>query len=119
MIQKGTYLIPMDKCGVWWVNTFHLYGGFYKKITKTGNFVKVSVRNTRPLNWVTKKTKLNGIVVLTRKENRYLDGTFIKFKFNSLVLLKKRLSSKGKEIVGPGLRLTQRKKFLMSFPGVL
>jgi len=48
-----------------------------------------------------------------------LDGTFIKFKFNSLVLLKKRLSSKGKEIVGPGLRLTQRKKFLMSFPGVL
>ena len=119
MIQKGTYLIPMDKCGVWWVNTFHLYNGFHKKISKTGDFIKVSVRNTRPNNWVTKKTKLNAIIMLTKKEIKYIDGSYLRFKTNSVILLKKRLTSKGKEIVGPGLKSVKRKKFLMSFPGIL
>lgn len=111
--------MPMDRCGVWWVNTFHIYKGFNKKIGKTGNFVKVSVRNTRPNNWVLKKSKLNGIIILTKKELKNLDNSYVKFKYNNCVLLKKRLAPKGKEIVGPGLKLMKRKKFLMSFSGVL
>lgn len=109
----------MDKCGVWWVSVFHIYKGFRKKIGKSGNFVKISVKNTRPDNWVTKKTKLNGIVILTRKEIRLKDGSYFKFKHNNLVLLKKRLTAKGKEIVGPGVKTIKRKKFLMSFSGIL
>jgi large subunit ribosomal protein L14 len=119
MIQKGTYLMPIDKCGVWWVNVFHIYKGFNKKIGKIGDFVKVSVRNTRPNNWVLKKTKLNAIIILTKKAIRFSDGSFIKFRNNNAVLLKKRLTAKGKEIVGPGLKLIKRKKFLMSFSGIL
>ena len=119
MIQKGTYLIPMDKCGVWWVNVFHIYTGFSKKIGKRGDFVKVSVRNTRPDNWVLKKSKLNAIIMSTKKEIKFNDGSYVKFKFNNAVLLKKRLSAKGKEIVGPGLKVIKRKKFLMSFSGTL
>ena len=56
---------------------------------------------------------------LTKKEISLHDGTFFKFKFNSSVLLKKRLSAKGKEIVGPGIKTIGRKKFLMSFSGIL
>lgn len=119
MIQKGTYLIPMDRCGVWWVNTFHIYKGFNKKIGKAGNFIKVSVRNTRPNNWVLKKTKINSIIMLTKKEVMLSDNSFVKFKYNNSVLLKKRLSPKGKEIVGPGLKNIKRKKFLVSFSGII
>lgn len=119
MIQKGTYLVPMDKCGVWWVNVFHIYKGFNKKIGKTGNIVKVSVRNTKPNNWVLKKTKLNGILILTKKEIKLKDNSFFKFKYNNCILLKKRLTPKGKEIIGPGIKNIKRKKFLMSFSGVL
>ena len=111
--------MPMDRCGVWWVNTFHIYKGFNKKIGKTGNFIKISVRNTRPNNWVLKKTKLNSIITLTKKELKSLDNSYIKFKYNNCVLLKKRVAPKGKEIVGPGLKLMKRKKFLMSFSGIL
>jgi ribosomal protein L14 len=50
MIQKGSYLIPADQCGVFWVKVFHLYKGFSRKITFTGGFVKVSVKITRPDN---------------------------------------------------------------------
>lgn len=119
MIQKGSYLIPMDKCGVWWVNTFHIYKGFKKKIGKSGSFIKVSVRNTRPDNWVVKKSKLNSIIVITKKEITNKDGSYFKFKYNNCVLLKKRLTAKGKEIIGPGLKTIKRKKFLTSFSGVL
>lgn len=89
MIQKGTYLIPMDKCGVWWVSVFHIYKGFNKKIGKSGNFVKISVKSTRPDNWVLKKSKLNGIIILTKKEVVLNDGSYVKFKYNNIVLLKK------------------------------
>jgi ribosomal protein L14 len=55
----------------------------------------------------------------TKKEIKFNDGSYVKFKFNNAVLLKKRLSAKGKEIVGPGLKVIKRKKFLMSFSGTL
>lgn len=111
--------MPMDRCGVWWVNTFHIYKGFSKKIGKTGSFVKVSVRNTRPNNWILKKTKINSIILLTKKELKCIDSSYIKFKTNSSILLKKRLTPKGKEILGPGLKKLKRKKFLMSFSGIM
>lgn len=119
MIQKGTFLIPMDRCGVWWVGVFHIYKGFHHKIGKINDFVKVSVKNTRPNNWVTKKTKLNSIIILTKKQNKFKDNSSINFKVNSSILLKKRLNTKGKEIIGPGLKLLKRKKFLVSFSGII
>jgi ribosomal protein L14 len=47
------------------------------------------------------------------------DGSYVKFKYNNIVLLKKRLSAKGKEIIGPGLKNIKRKKFLMSFSNII
>ena len=48
MVQKGTYLVPTDRCGVWFTRIFHLYGGFKKKNASISNFVKISVRSTKP-----------------------------------------------------------------------
>ena len=44
-----------------------------------------------------------------------MDGSFISFNKNSIVLLKKRLTPKGKSIRGPILRIIKRKKFISSF----
>ena len=115
MVQKGSYLIPSDRCGVWFSRVFHLYGGFKRKVSTISNFTKISVRSTKPNNWLKKKTKLRSIILKTRKETNKLDGSFIKFKFNNNVLLKKRLTPKGKELYGPGLFKLRRKRFLSSF----
>jgi len=119
MIQKGSYLIPIDKNGVWSVNTFHLYGGFKKKISHISNFVKVSVRNVKPNNWILKKSKHISIITSTKKFINKSDGSNIYLKFNTNVLLKKRLSSKGREIIGPGLFNLKRKRFLNSFVKII
>jgi ribosomal protein L14 len=47
------------------------------------------------------------------------DGTVFRFKENNVILLKKRLSPKGKEVVGPAVRAIRRKKFVASFAGAI
>jgi len=119
MFQKYSYLVPSDKCGVWWVSIFHLYGGFFRKVSKIGNFVKVSVKKTRPDNWLKKKTKTKGIIIRSKKESFKSDGTSVKFYINNIVLLKKRTTPQGKIIFGPTIKNIKRKKFLTSFPGII
>jgi len=58
---------------------------------------------------------LKAIVVKTRKEILKLDGSLIKFKLNKCVLLKKRLTPKGRELVGSCPFQIKRKRFLSSF----
>ena len=43
MVQKSSIIHPVDKSGALSVNVFHIYGG-NKKISKIGNFIKISVR---------------------------------------------------------------------------
>lgn len=119
MIQKGTYLIPADRCGVWWVKVFHLYTGSFRKVSNIGGFVKTSVRVTRVNNKVRLKTKMVAVIVRTKKEVQKKDGSWIKFLENNAVLLKKRMSAKGKEIFGPVSRKIKRKKFTAAFPAII
>ena len=119
MVQKGSYLVPTDRCGVWFTRVFHLYGGFKRRVSSISNFIKVSVRSTKPNNWLRKKTKLRSIIIRTKKETPKLDGTYIKFKYNNNVLLKKRLTPKGKELYGPSLFKLRRKRFMYSFVKVV
>jgi large subunit ribosomal protein L14 len=119
MIQKTTILVPADKCGVLTVNTFHLYKGFSRKTSTFGDFIKISVRKIKPENLLTKKSKRKAIVVRTKKELSIGDGSYVRFDYNSVVLLKKRLTPEGKEIFGPILRTFKKKKFLSSFSGLI
>ena len=119
MVQKSSYLIPADRCGVWWVSVFHLYYGFSRKIAYCGDFVKVSIKRTRPNNWLKKKSKVKGILVRTKKEIFKNDGSFTKFFQNNVVLLKKRLTPRGKELFGPISSSIKRRKFKTSFPGIV
>lgn len=115
MVQKETNLKPIDKCGVWSVRVFHLYGGSFRGSSTISNFVKVSVKKTKSNNWVPKKSKLKAIIVTLKKEILKVDGSYIKFRSNNVVLLKKRLTPKGKILVGPVSRNINRKRFLTSF----
>lgn len=119
MIQKSTILIPADKCGVFTVNTFHLYKGFSRKFSGFGDYIKVSVRKTKPENQLNKKSKRKALIIRTKKNIILGDGSFVRFDYNGVVLLKKRLTPEGKEIFGPIVRNFKKKKFLSSFSGLI
>lgn len=119
MIQKGTYVSPADNSGVLWARTFHMYYGFNRKFTITGGFIKVSVRETLPENWLSKKTKSKAIVLRTVKELRKVDGSYIRFSKNKVILLKKRMNCHGTALNGPIPDTIRRKKFIRSFAGII
>jgi len=119
MIQKSSILVPADKCGVFTVNTFHLYRGFSRKLSKFGDYIKVSVRKIKPENQLVKKSKRKALIIRTKKSIPLNDGSFARFDYNSVVLLKKRLTPEGKEIFGPIVRNFKKKKFLSSFSGLI
>ena len=119
MVQKGSILIPADKCGVWTVNTFHLYKGFNRKCSKFGDYIKISIRSTKPANWLAKKSKRKALIIRTIKENFINDGSFLSFSNNNVIILKKRLTPEGSEIYGPILRTFKKRKFINSFSGLI
>lgn len=119
MIIKNSFLTPIDKNGVWLVKVFHLYGGFFKKFAISGSFLKISVRKIKLNSLVLKKSKYKTILILTKKLIKKSDFSYFKFKLNSCVLLKRRLTPIGKEIFGPSISTIKRKKFLYSFSGII
>lgn len=119
MVQKTSIISVSDKCGVWFVNVFHLYQGYNRKYSRIGNFLKISIRKTKPENWLKKKTKTKAILIRSRIFNSSFDGSYVKFSYNSCILLKRRLTPFGKKLYGPTLYKIKRKKFLSTFPGTL
>ena len=119
MVQKSTITNVGDKNGVWSVYVFHLYRGFSRRFAYFSNYTKVSVRDTKPNNWLLKKTKKKSIIIRTSKCVSISDGSYVSYKENSSVILKKRLTPEGTEIVGPILRIFKKKKFLSSFSGII
>lgn len=119
MIQKNTTSRPADNCGVLKVRVFHLYRGFNRKFAFSGDFVKVSALLVKPDNPIPKKSKHRSIVIRTVFRNFKKDGSFISFNQNRLILLKKRLTPRGKALRGPVSRSIMRKKFISSFSGCI
>ena len=119
MIQKGSFLVPSDKNGIILVGVFHLYGGFYRKFSTFGNFLKISVKKTTSSFLVLKKAKFKSILILTKKRQVKNDGAFLIFKSNTCVILKRRLTPLGKEIVGCSNYNIFRKRFSFSFAVII
>lgn len=119
MIQKGTQLIPIDKTGVYLVNTFHLYQGGRRKIAHVSNFIKTSVRVVNPESILPKKKKTLALVINTKFRVVKNDGSLAQFFENHCILLKRKLVFRNKDITFPGSRTLKRKKLMFKFPGIL
>jgi len=120
MIQKNTKLLVSDTCGVVNVKCFHIYQKKKSFIGEVGNFIKVSIRKTHTrLKQKLKRKKSKAIFVTSRQFFSKPDGSVIKFYKNTCVLLKKRLTPRGKLVSGPIIYNFKRKKFITSFSKIL
>lgn len=119
MLQKLTITNTADNNGALLVKIIHLYKGGQRQHVTNGDFVRCSIIKVDIITFIKKKARSRAIVVRTIKESTRTDGSFVKFDENSLVLIKKRLTPRGKEINGPADKNIKRKKFLSSFSGYL
>lgn len=119
MIQKESRLSVADNCGVWSVGVFHIYKGFRHKIGYVNDFVKVSLKKTRPSNWLRKGKKSRAFIVRTAFRNLRKDGSYVKLAGNDCILLKKRMTPRGREVLGPITYGIRKRKVLASFIGII
>lgn len=119
MIQKNTIVYPIDKSGALLGNVFHTYKGGKKKISKVGEFVKISLRKVKPDIKLKKKSKTKALIVRSSFKSTKTDGSFFYYYENSVVLIKRKLVMRSKEFVAPADRNIRRKKIVYKFPGIL
>lgn len=119
MIHKSTILGCSDNSGIVTVNCFHIYQKKKNRVAYFSNFIKISTRLVYLRSIKFKKKKFKAIVTLTKFRNKKIDGSYIYFKDNKCILLKRRVIALSNLILGCCLYSLKRKKFLSSFSVVI
>jgi ribosomal protein L14 len=115
MFQKNSFSIPSDSSGIFLVKIIQTYKSESRKHAKIGKFAKVVIKNTKTVLNKLKKKKSRSIIVRTCHTVFTRKSYYYKFQDNSVVLLKKRMNTRGKELYGPTSKELRIKKFKVAY----
>lgn len=104
MIQQETRLTVADNSGAKEVLCIRVLGGSKKRYATVGDKIVVSVKSAIPSGDAKKGTVSRAVVVRTTKEIRRVDGSYIRFDDNAVVLLTNQDEVRGTRIFGPVAR---------------
>jgi large subunit ribosomal protein L14 len=90
MIQPQSILSVADNSGVKKVICIKVLGGSKRRYASVGDVIVCSVREAIPISKVKKGTVVKAVIVRVAKEFRRIDGTYIRFSDNSVVLIGKK-----------------------------
>ncbi len=101
MLQKQTLCKVADNSGAKTAQVIGLFGGTGKRFARLGDVVKVAVKKALPNGTVKKSAVVNAVVVRTRKESRRVNGFYVRFDDNAIVLIDENNEPKGTRVFGP------------------
>jgi large subunit ribosomal protein L14 len=102
MIQPETVVKIADNTGAKIGKVFKVLGGSKRRYAQIGDQVVLSVRVAEPRKQSKKKDVVTAVVVRQRKPFRRVDGSYIRFDENAVVIIDKaRKEPKGGRIFGP------------------
>ncbi len=111
MVQLRSILEVADNSGAKRVQCIKVLGGSHKKYARLGDIVVVSVKEALPESNIKKGTVTKAVIVRTKKEQRRLDGSYIRFDQNAAVLINAEGDPVGTRIFGPVARELRWKEF--------
>jgi len=114
LFQKGSFSVPSDTSGVFLTKVIQTRRCSWRRHAKTGKFLKIVIKKTIPRLIRRRKKRMRGLTI--RSAHRFLrvDGMCFQFNENALAILKRRMNSLGREIVGPTSKEMKIKKFRRS-----
>lgn len=115
MFQKGSFSIPSDSSGVLLVKVIQTRRCSTRRHADIGKFLRVVLKLTKTKLTKRRKKRVRGIVVRSQRYYMKKFGLYYQFANNSLVLLKKRMNTVGKELYGPTSKKLKIKKFRIAF----
>lgn len=103
MIQLRTIVDTADNTGAHKLSVIQVYGRGNKKTATIGDIINCIVKKADPLGAVKEHELVKAVVVRTRKEKRRIDGSYIRFDDNAVVIIDnlKDRNPKGTRIFGP------------------
>jgi large subunit ribosomal protein L14 len=112
VIQSTTYLDSADNTGAKRLFCIKVLGGSGRKYARLGDVVVVSVKEAIPNAKVDKGDIHRAVIVRTRKEQRRMDGSYVRFDNNAAVLITKENEPMGTRVFGPIARELGNKGFM-------
>jgi len=113
MIQVESRLRVADNSGAKEVLCIKVLGGSKIRYGRIGDIIVATVKVAAPDSNIKKGSVVKAVVVRTAKEQRRVDGTYIKFDDNACVLLNKTtLEPIATRVFGPVARELRGKGFL-------
>lgn len=112
MIQTQTNLTAIDNSGASIVQCIKLLGGSFKRFSKSGDYIVVSIKKLRFIRKVQKGQVFLGLIAKTKKNDRFKDGSTTRFNKNAVILLNRKKRLVGTRIFGYVSRRLRRKKFM-------
>lgn len=112
MIQQESRLRVADNSGAKEVACIRVLGGTKRRYASIGDQIVVTVKDAMPSGNVKKGVVSRAVVVRVRKEVRRLDGSYIRFDDNAVVLLNNAGEMRGTRIFGPVARELREKQFM-------
>ena len=102
MIQPRSLVKITDNSGGTLGQVIKVLGSSKKRYASLGELVVISVKVASPRKMVKKKDVHEAVVVRTRDAYRRMDGSYIRFDDNAVVILEKgKLDPKAARIFGP------------------
>ena len=112
MIQQESRVRVADNTGAKEVLCIRVLGGSGRRYAGIGDVIVGTVKDALPGTQVKKGDVVRAVVVRTAKEKRRIDGSYIKFDENAVVLINEQRQPRGTRIFGPVARELREKRFM-------
>lgn len=112
MIQQESRLSVADNSGAKEVLCIRVLGGTKRRYASIGDTIVVAVKSAMPSGAVKKGQVAKAVVVRTKKEVRRVDGSYIRFDDNAVVILNAQGDMRGTRIFGPVARELRENNFM-------
>jgi large subunit ribosomal protein L14 len=112
VIQQESRVRVADNTGAKEVLCIRVLGGSGRRYAAVGDVIVGTVKDALPGAAVRKGDVVKAVVVRTAKEKRRIDGSYIKFDDNAVVLINEQRQPRGTRIFGPVARELREKRFM-------
>lgn len=111
MIQTRSMLKVADNTGAKIVQCIGVPGGTRKRYAQIGDIIVGAVKKAEPRKIVKKHDVVKAVIVRQKKEFKRLDGSYIRFDENAVVILGEGKMPKGGRVFGPIAKEVKEKGF--------
>jgi large subunit ribosomal protein L14 len=112
MIQMQTRLTVADNTGAKEVMCIKVLGGSRRRVAGLGDIIICSVKTVIPGSDIKKKAIVRGVIVRCKRPTRRVDGSYVRFDSNALVLIDNDGNPRGTRIFGAVARELREKNFM-------